>query len=118
MKTNMKTKICLQSAAIFLTIALAPLAAAGTLVPFKGSLQGRENDTVMGNQLVVGRNVTGLATHLGKFNMVYNLTVILATGSSTGSAQLTAANGDMIFTTSSGRPRPRKIHRASSRLWK
>jgi hypothetical protein len=101
MKINMKTKTCLQSAAIFLTMALADVAAGYTLIPFTGYLQGQEDDTVVGNppqEIIVHGTVTGLATRLGKFTMHYDLTVSLPASSSSGSARLIAANGDMIFT--------------------
>ena len=49
MKTHMKTKICLQSVAIILTMAFAEIAAGHTLVPFTGYLQVQEKDTVVGN---------------------------------------------------------------------
>src|ERR1700739_5726 len=100
MKTNMKTKICLQSAAIFLTMAIADMAAGHALVPFTGYLQGQENDTVVGNppqEILVDGNVSGLATYLGKFTLHYKVTVTLPASSSIGSAQLVAANGDVIF---------------------
>jgi hypothetical protein len=102
MKTNMKTNICLRSAAISLTLALAGLAAADAQAPFNGSLQGQETDTLQGNppqQILVDGTVKGLGTHLGRFTLDYNVTVSLPAGSSTGTAQLTAANGDTIFTT-------------------
>ena len=98
MNTNMKPSICLRSAAIFLTLALAGLTA-GELVPFKGSLQGHENDVLNFPQLLVDGSVTGVATHVGRFTMTYKVTVTLPAGTSTGSAVLTAANGDTILTT-------------------
>jgi hypothetical protein len=102
MKTNMKTKICLQAAAIFLTTAIAEMATGHTLVPFTGYLQGQENDTVVGTppqEILVDGTVIGLATHLSKFTYHYKVTVSLPASSSIGSAQLTTASGDMIFTT-------------------
>jgi hypothetical protein len=98
----MKAKICLQSATIFLTMALTDMASGHTLVPFTGYLQGQENDTVVGNppqEILVDGTVAGLATYLGEFTLHYKLTVTLPASSSIGSAQLTVANGDMIFTT-------------------
>ena len=92
-------------AAVLLTLVLASATAAPAadqLVPFKGSLQGSELDVFQGpppGTLAVDGTVTGVATHLGRFTLVYKVTVSLSDGSSAGSAQLTAANGDMIFTT-------------------
>ena len=107
MKAKIQTNICCRSAALFLILALARLTAADRLVPFKGSFQGQENDQPVPpvgrpQQLLVDGTVTGVATHLGQFTMHYNLVVSNPTNpvaSATGSAELTAANGDMIFTT-------------------
>jgi hypothetical protein len=99
----------LRLVAILLTLALARLAAAEKQVPFNGSLHGQETDTMQGNppqQLLVDGTVTGLVTHVGRFTLHYNVTVSLPAGSSTGSAELTAANGDMIFTTIVGQGEP------------
>ena len=68
-------------------------------VPFKGTLQGQETDLVQGTHILVEGTVTGMATQLGRFTMTYALTVSLPAGTATGSAELTAANGDVIFTT-------------------
>ena len=57
-------------------------------------------------QILVKGKVSGVATHLGRFEMTYNVTVSLPAGSSTGSAVLTAANGDTIFTTIVGQGEP------------
>jgi hypothetical protein len=90
--------------AMILTLALASLATpeAQAQVPFKGTLQGQETDLLQGNpptQILVNGDVTGMATQLGRFTMTYKVTVSLPAGTSTGSAELTAANGDVIFTT-------------------
>lgn len=88
--------------ATILTLALACVAAAEAQVPFKGTLQGQETDLSQGNpptQILVDGDVTGVATQLGRFTMTYKVTVSLPAGTSTGSAELTAANGDIIFTT-------------------
>ena len=106
MKTSMKTKLRLPAAAIFLTMALSGVAGTDKQVPFKGTLHGQETDVFQGSPpdqiLVVNGGVSGMATHLGRFTMTYNVTVSLPAGSSIGSAQLTAANGDVIFTTNVG----------------
>ena len=90
--------------AMILTLAVASLAApeAQAQVPFQGTLQGQETDLFQGNpptQVLVHGDVTGMATQLGRFAMTYSVTVSLPAGTSTGSAELTAANGDVIFTT-------------------
>ena len=110
MKTIMKTSIYLPMAAMFLTAALVgPAAAAEKQVPFSGSVQGNETDVFQGpppGSLLVDGSVTGIATHLGRFTLTYKLTVNLSAGSSTGFAQLIAANGDSIFTIIVGQGEP------------
>jgi hypothetical protein len=109
-KTNtqsvMRASISLVVAAMLLTAVLAVPGAAQNQVPFKGSMQGHENDTPQGGPppttLNVDGNTTGIATHVGQFSFSYQLTVTLASGTSTGSAHLIAANGDSIYTTVAG----------------
>lgn len=104
--TSTKTKLCLPALAIFLTMTLAGVAATDKQVPFKGALQGQETDVFQGSPpeltLLVNGEVSGIATHLGRFTMSYRVTVSVPAGSSTGFVQLTAANGDMIFASSVG----------------
>lgn len=115
MKSFMKTSIGLPSAVIFLTLATGALAATDKQVPFKGSVHGQETDQPQGGdppqQLLVNGSLTGVATHLGRFTMTYKVVVNLnpqagAVGSATGTGQLTAANGDIIFTTIVGQGTP------------
>jgi hypothetical protein len=109
-KSVMKASIALAVAAMLLTAALAVPAVAQKQVPFKGSLQGHETDTPEGGPPPTTVNVdgsaTGIATHVGQFSFSYHLTVILADGTATGSAQLIAANGDSVFTTVAGSSEP------------
>src|SRR5690349_7846939 len=97
-------------AALILTAALAGTAAAQNLVPFKGSMQGREIDTPQGGPppttLLADGSVRGIATQVGQFSLTYRLTVNLADGTATGSAQLIAANGDSMSTTIVGSSEP------------
>ena len=99
----MKTTIYRPIAAMLLTAALAISAAAQKQVPFKGSLQGQEIDTPEGGPppttLSVNGSDAGIATHVGQFSYTYQLTVTLANGTATGSADLFAANGDNVYTT-------------------
>jgi hypothetical protein len=105
-KSVMRASVSLAVAAMLLTAALTVPAAAQKQVPFKGSLQGHETDTPEGGPppttLNVDGNTTGIATHVGQFSFSYQLTVTLADGTATGSAQLIAANGDSVFTTVAG----------------
>ena len=98
----------------------ARLAAAQTQVPFSGSLQGQETDTTQGNppqQILVDGTVKGfgggfieerrgVVARVGRFTLHYKVTVSLPAGSATGTARLTAKNGDMITTTVVGLGEP------------
>ena len=107
MNTMMRFKLI---AALILTAALALQAAGQKQVPFNGSMQGREIDTPQGGPppttLSVDGYTRGIATHVGQFSFSYQLTVTLANGTATGSAQLIAANGDGIFTAVVGQGQP------------
>jgi len=109
MKTITRSNVYVPIAAMILA-ALAVAATAQKQVPLKGSLQGHEIDTPQGGPppttLSVDGSTTGIATLVGQFSFSYQLTVTLATGTSTGSAQLVAANGDSIFTTVAGSSEP------------
>jgi hypothetical protein len=102
----MKTISHLPVAAMLLTAALAIAAETQHQVPLKGSIQGNEIDTPQGGPppttLNVSGSATGIGTHVGQFSFTYHLTVTLANGTATGTARLTAANGDTIDTTVAG----------------
>lgn len=116
MKASTRTGIKLAVAAMFLAGVLAGPAAAAKegeksdkQVPFSGSVQGRETDVFQGpppGTLLVDGNGKGIATHLGRFTLAWNVTVNLASGAGTGFAQLIAANGDSIYTTLVGQGEP------------
>ena len=106
MKTLTKLSIYLGMVAVCLTVALAGAADAKTKIRFNGFFQGVENDVPQGATLLVDGRGTGLATHLGEFTVTYKVTVNLAEGSGIGSAHLTAANGDSIFTEIRGQAEP------------
>lgn len=106
MKTLSKVSIYLAMVAICLTVALAGQADAKSKIRFNGFFQGKEIDVPQGATLSVDGSATGLATHLGEFTMTYKVTVNLAEGSGIGSAHLTAANGDSIFTQIRGQAEP------------
>jgi hypothetical protein len=71
----------------------------GTLLPFSGTLESTEH-VVGGDAASAVRHLdgAGTATHLGRFVLSADFTVILATGNATGTATWTAANGDQIRT--------------------
>src|SRR5215472_18548625 len=100
MKTTTKSKIYVSMASMILITVLAVPAAAQKLVPFNGAMQGREIDTPQGGPppttLLADGSVRGIATLVGQFSLTYTLTVNLADGTATGSAQLIAANGDSM----------------------
>jgi hypothetical protein len=112
MKTITKTSIGLPMAAMLLALAFGGRSTAQAQVPFSASVQGQEKDDVQGNppqQILVDGSLTGVATQLGLITMTYKVTVNLnpmagPVGTSTGSAQLIAANGDVISTTVVGSP--------------
>ena len=110
MNTMMRSRIYLPIAALILTAGLAVPAAAQKKVPFNGAMQGREIDTPQGGPppttLSVDGRTQGIATLVGRFSFTYQLTVTLANGTATGSAQLIAVNGDSIFTTIVGQGQP------------
>ena len=110
MNIMMRSRICLLIAALILTAALAVPAAAQSLIPFNGAMQGREIDTPQGGPppttALADGSVHGIATLVGQFSLTYTLTVNLADGTATGSAQLIAANGDSMSTTIVGSSEP------------
>ena len=102
MHTLMKIGIHGTMAAMLLTLALAGPVVAKDNLHFDGFFQGAEVDLVQGATLLVDGSGTGLATHLGQFQITWNVVVNLANGSATGFGQLIAANGDSISTTIRG----------------
>ena len=103
MKTITRSNICLPMAAMVLTAALAVPAAAQHQVPFMGAMQGHDTDIGLTNNLGTVLTVgTGIGTLVGQFSFTQTVTVDFATGTSTGSARLIAANGDSISTTITG----------------
>jgi hypothetical protein len=108
MKIIMRSSICLPFAVVLLTAALAgPAAAAEKPVPFSGSLQGREIDTVQPpSTLQVDGSGTGIATHIGQFTVTWVDTVNLVNNLGVGSIHLIGANGDSILATTVGQAEP------------
>ena len=98
MKNIMKPINYLQMTALFLTAALAGSAAAEKEVPFRGSIQGVEIADVQFPKLFVDGSGSGKATHLGCFNVAYDVVVDFPTHTTFGSSVFTAANGDSLFT--------------------
>ena len=79
--------------------AAATEARGGSSLPFKGTLQSTEHVVSMppdGSSADRHLDGTGNATHLGRFTLSADFTVILATSDATGTAIWRAANGDQI----------------------
>jgi hypothetical protein len=100
MKTIMKTVLSIPLTAVLLTAALAGPTAAAKGVPFHGTIQGIEIADLQFPKIFVDGSGSGNATHLGRFNLAYELEVDLLTLpiESFGSSVFTAANGDNVFT--------------------
>ena len=100
--------IYLPMAAMILTAALADPAAAQQQVPFKGTFQGSDT-TSPGPSPTTGflrTTASGHGTLLGRFSFTQDLTLNFANFTDTGSAQWTAANGDILYTTVVGSATP------------
>jgi hypothetical protein len=90
--------------AVVVILGLAGPAAAQVQVPFYGRLAGADTGTpVVPPFASVTVKATGNATHLGKFTFTELLTVNTATGLGSGTFLFTAANGDTVFGTISGK---------------
>ena len=109
MKTITRSKICLPVTAMILTAALALPAAAQSLVPFKGAIQGNDTDGVLNFPVLpVTTTGTGTGTLLGEFSFTQQSAINVVTLTATGSTHWIAvplltlgqrANGDSIDTT-------------------
>ena len=90
--------------AVVVVLGLAGPVAAQVPVPFSGRLAGVDVGTPQVPPLVSAQvKATGIATQLGKFTYLGRLTVNRATGLGSGTFLFTAANGDTVFGTISGK---------------
>jgi hypothetical protein len=88
-------RLSLMAVLLISTMALASGEAKKTV--FKGAYDGREIDAVQGSSLLVNGVGSGTASHVGRFDYTWRVTVDLATGHSSGGVfQLISANGDTI----------------------
>ena len=71
----------------------------GSELPFRGTLQATETENGALHHLVG----TGEATHLGRFTFNSHFTVTAPPPAASGTATWTAANGDQLFTTVTGK---------------
>ncbi|HSU19087.1 MAG TPA: hypothetical protein VLI45_05020 [Acidobacteriaceae bacterium] len=98
MKTISKSSIYVFVGAIILALALP--AASQQQVPFKGTIAGNDSDNFLSDTTVLVTSTgTGVSTQLGRFSFTLETTVDLVVGTETGTAEFTAANGDVIHTT-------------------
>lgn len=97
------SKVYLSAATMILIVTLVVPASAQNLVPFKGAIQGEETSTVVSfpTQFSHG-DTTGIATLVGQLKFTYDLTINLLLRKGTGTGQLSAANGDNIYTQITG----------------
>ena len=75
-------------------------------LPFKGTLQSVETYVVNPPIMAVTANGSGNATQLGQYAISYEVEVNLETLAGVGSAQLVAANGDILYANMSGQATP------------
>ena len=73
---------------------------------FKGTLQSVETYVVNPPIMSVTANGSGNATQLGQYAISYEVEVNLETLAGVGSAQLVAANGDILYANLSGQATP------------
>ena len=93
--------------AFLAVLGLAGPAPAQQQVPFQGRLEGVVTVTPLAPPLVSALvNATGNATQLGQFTLAIPHIVNRATGTATGSYQFTAANGDRLTASFTGKATP------------
>ena len=104
MKTITRTTIYLTVSAMILAAALAVPVAAQQPAASKGALQGHDEDkpSPLPNSIVVKTTGTGIDSLIGDFSFTLEATVNLLAGTETGTAHLTAANGDTLDATTVG----------------
>jgi hypothetical protein len=81
----------------------APRTQSGTELPFHGSYMLETNSVFTPpTTLTINGTATGHASHLGRFTATFVDVVNTTTATSTGTFNLTAANGDHLFATTNG----------------
>jgi hypothetical protein len=84
------------AAAFAVSLASTAVSAVAAETPFKGTVNAVETSQLVFPIASVNREGTGTATYLGKFTEHVTLQVNVLTGSATGAATFTAANGDSL----------------------
>ena len=88
------------------TTLAAPAKAEKKELPFKGTVQSVETYVVTPPIMSVTANGSGKATHLGQYALRYEVEVNLETLLGAGSAEIVAANGDILNANMSGQATP------------
>ncbi len=83
-------------AAFAVSLASTAVSAVAAETPFKGTFTAVETSQLVFPILSVNREGTGTATYLGKYTEHATFQVDVRTGSATGAATFTAANGDTL----------------------
>jgi len=83
-------------AASAVSLASTAVSAVAAETPFKGTVTAVETSQLVFPILSVSREGTGTATYLGKYTEHATFQVDVRTGSATGTATFTAANGDTL----------------------
>jgi hypothetical protein len=83
-------------AAFAVSLASFAVGAAAAETPFKGTINAVETGMVVPPTRFLDREGTGTATYLGKYTEHATFQVDVRTGSATGTATFTAANGDTL----------------------
>ena len=84
-------------------VTAAPSGSAADAVPFNGRFDGTQTVTPLTPPLAsVETDVTGTATHLGRFTMELPHTVNFATRAAQGTCTIVAANGDTLVASFTG----------------
>ena len=82
------------------------LSAASATLPFRGTVETSQTAVYSPPTALVHQEGTGIATHLGRFEFVNDLTLHLPTISGTAQSTLTAANGDVLTATMAAQGTP------------
>ena len=93
-------------AASAVSLASSAVSAVAAETPFKGTLNAVETSHLVFPIASVDREGTGTATYLGKYTEHVTLQVNVLTGSATGAATFTAANGDTLTASITGQSTP------------
>jgi hypothetical protein len=93
-------------AALAVSLASTAVSAVAAETPFKGTISAVETSQVVFPIASINREGTGTATYLGKYTEHATLRVNVLTGSATGTATFTAANGDTLTASVVGQGTP------------